>query len=327
MTRREFFRLSLAGAVAVAAGGLVSPTSAQELEAAESLVGLARADHLYLPGPVYAPAGIYPEGKHDWEVVAALVKNSAQAIGLESPWNLFRPVDRVAVMIDVAPPAIPIIFVEAVLDQLVQAGVQPDRLLLFAADERDLFNAGFSLRSQGPGVRCLGAESVGYRGGLSRIVLDRCDKIVNLACLRPHRQVGMTGTLFNCLNAVDAPRRFHLIQNPEEIGSVAHNRQMARRLVLHFLDCTHPFYQVPQDSEEKPRWEYRGMLCSRDPLAADAVGQQILEAKRAAVRGQPWPLEPRPDYLRQAAEKYQVGCADPEQIRLKTVGDQTNLLL
>lgn len=311
----------------MAAGHLLVPAWGQELEAEKSRVGLAREDHLYLPGPVYAPPGIYPEGKHDWEVVAALVKNSAQTIGLESPWNLFRPVDRVAVMIDVTSPAVPIILVEAVLDQLVQAGVQPDRLLLFAADERDLFNAGFSLRSEGPGVRCLGAESVGYRGGLSRIVLDMCDKIINLACLRPHHQVGMTGALFNCLNAVDAPRRFSLLQNPEEIGSVAQSRQMARRLVLHFLDCTHPFYQVPEGSEEKPKWEYRGMLCSRDPVAADVIGQQILEAKRTAVRGEPWPLEPSPDYLKQAAAKYHVGCADPEQIQLETIGDRTDLLL
>lgn len=295
-----------------------------------ALIGLARADHLYLPGPVYAPPGVYPEGKIDWEVIHALVRQSAETAGIPSPWkSLFEPTDRVGVMIDTTPPAVPMVTVDAVLEQLVRAGLSPDRLFIFSAEETGLFAAGFSLKSEGQGVKCYGADRMGYRGGLSRLVLDTCDKIVNLAVLRPSPVFGMTGCLHNYLNAVDHTTRAAIQAQPDTLGSVALNRQLQNRMVLHFLDCTHPFYApVGSPDTEVPRWEYRGLLCGKDAVAVDVVGQEILEAKRAALNdGQPDPLAPQPTYLRTATEKYRVGESARELIELTAVGDQTEILV
>jgi hypothetical protein len=297
---------------------------------APSVVGLARANHLYLPGPTYAPPEVYPEGKLDWDVISALIRDSATAAGIPAPWtSLFQPNNRVAVMIDTDDPPVPIITVEAVLDELVQAGVSPDHLFIFSSTETGLFAAGFSLRSEGPGVHCYGADAMGYRGGLSRLVLDDCDKIVNLAVLRPHRLLGMSGALANYLNAVDAPTRMAFLQAPDTLGSLGLNRQLASRVVLNFLDCTHPYFQVPTPGNEaQDKWEYRGMLCSRDAVAADAIGREILEDKRGDEKGGvPWPLEPPPTYLQAADDKYHLGEADPAQIKLVAVGDQADALV
>lgn len=293
-----------------------------------TLVGLARADHLYLPGPTYAPPGIYPFGKLDWDVVSALVEDSATAAGVPAPWTLFSPADHVAVMVDTADPPASLLLVEAVLEQIVDAGVAPDRIFVFSGEEAALFAAGFSLNGDGPGVRCYGADAMGYRGGTSRLVLDMCDKIVNLAALHPHPALGMTGALFNYLNALDPTKRMAVLQEPDTLGSVGRNRQLAGRVVLSFLDCTHPAYEAGDAATVlKSRWEYRGMLCSRDPVAADVMGRQILEAKRAQVKGEPWPLEPAASYLEAATARYRFGVTDRAQIRLVTVGDTTDLLL
>jgi hypothetical protein len=286
-----------------------------------AVVGLARADHLYLSGPTYAPPGIYPYGKLDWDVVSALVEDSATAAGLPTPWTLFKPTDRVAVMIDTADPPVPLITVEAVLEQLVRAGVSTDRIFLFSSEEAALFAAGFSLRSEGNGVRCYGADAMGYRGGTSRLVLDMCDKIINLAVVHPHATVGMAGALFNYLNALDPTKRIALLQQPDTLGSLGLNRQIASRVVLNYLDCTHPAYEAGDAATmARTRWEYRGMICSRDAVAADTIGREILEAKRAQVKGEAWPLEPAPGYLEAAMTRYRVGISDRTKIRLVTVG-------
>lgn len=339
MTRREFLRAGAWGAAALAAWRFAGPLLAQQPPVPQSRVGLARSDHLYLPGPVYAPPGVYPEGKLDWNVLDFLVRGSAEAAGFPSPWKLFDPTDRVGLMIDAAPPPLPLIMVEAVLEQLVQAGLAPPRLFIFSAKESDLFAAGFALGSEsGSGVRVYGADAVGYRGGISRMVLDQCDKLVSLGRLRLSRELGMTGALYNCLNAVDAPTRFGALAQPDTIGAVAARRVLANKLVLHLLDCTQPYYALEPPPEAggtegassppaRPRWDYRGMLCSQDPVALDQTARQILEAKRAAVKGEPWPLEPCPTYIEAAARLWKVGQADPTQIAVKAVGDRTELLI
>ena len=327
MTRRDFLRTTaLTAAVAWAGRRLVV---AEEAAGAGPpvVVGLARSEHLYLPYPILAPAGTYPEGKLDWDVVDALVKQSAAAAGLPSPWDLFEASDRVGVIVDVASPPVPLVLVDAVLDQLVRAGVAPERLIIFAAQETDLFAAGFSLRSDPGGVRCLGAQALGYRGGLSRIVLDMCDKLVSVAALRPHPRLGLAGALANYLQALDAPWRMRLLETPAELGSLLTRRALAERMVLHFVDCLQPRYALPTADDPPPMWEYRGLLCGRQPLALDLVGRQILEAQRAAVRGAPWPLEPPPDYLRVAAERYGALPIDPQAVQVRLAGTATDALL
>jgi hypothetical protein len=306
----------------------VGPLVAEEEDAALAQVGLARSDHLYLPGPVYAPPGVYPEGKIDWEVVSTLVPESARAAGLAVPWDLFAPRDRVAVMIDATPPAVPIILVEAVLTQLVEAGLPTSQLFIFSADERDLYAAGFSLRDSGPGVRSYGSDSVGFRGGISRLVLDQCDHIVSVSRLRPHPQLGMTGAVANYLNAVEPPWRHRVRENPEEeIVSVAKNVRLRQRMALHLVDCTHlPYALADETEEEDPRWLYRGLLCSTDPVAVDVVATQLLEAKRQEVRGCPWPLDPAPSYLEAAADNG-MGTFCREEIELTRWGDEEDVLL
>ncbi len=336
MTRREFLSAGAQGVLALAAWPLLGEALAQEAPARVP-VGLARSDHLYLPGPVYAPPGVYPEGKLDWQVVDFLVRNSLAAAGFSLPLPLFQPADRVAVMIDAAPPAVALIMVEAFLEQLVAAGVAPERIFIFSAKESELFAAGFSLGADsGSPVRVYGADALGYRGGYSRLLLDQCDKVVNVARLRPNAQLGMTGALFNCLNAVDAPTRFGVLAEPENLGSVLVRYVLAGKLVLHFLDCTHLDYALAPLSaggEEasaapaRPRWEYRGMLCSQDPVALDVVGARILEAKRAAVRGEPWPLEPPPTYVAAAARRWKLGQCDPDLLAVKLLGDPTDVLI
>jgi hypothetical protein len=343
MNRREFLGAGLQGAAALAAwgwGGLAlaaepaAGARADQSRSGPSLVGLARGDHLYLPGPVIAPPGVYPQGKLDWSVVETLVGGATAAAGVASPWRLFDPADRVGLMVDVADPPLDLGLVEAVLEQLVNAGLSPTQLFIFSGRESDLFAAGFALGSQsGSGVSVFGADALGYRDDFSRLLLDRCDKLVNFARLRPHAQLGMTGAVCNCLNAVEETTRFDLLAHPDDLGSLLARRALADLLVLHLLDATAPDYAVTTPSAPgapaatPARWEYRGLLCAHDPVALDTVGKEILEAKRAQIKGAPWPLDPAPTYLQAATSRWRVGQSDPAKIAVKAVGDRTDMLI
>ncbi len=294
-------------------------------------VAVARADHLYRPGLGVGQSAFYPGGRIDYRVIEQLIDRGVAALSGQSAqefWSrMFVPTQRVGLMIDVQNPPVPIVLVEAIIARLIGAGLRPENILIFAGDERDLFAAGFSLRQYRPGVKCYGAESMGYRGGISRIVLDMCDSIINVACLRPDSQIGMTGAVGNHLACVPHTRRVNLLSHPQQVASVAAEPIIRRRTRLHFLAALHPYYAVPTPDNPEPRWEYRGLLVSTDPVAADVIGKLILEAKRREAAGQPWPLEPAPAYLQAAYEDYYLGQCNPELITVALSGPQEDSLL
>ncbi len=294
-------------------------------------VGLARADHLYLPGPVFAPPGIYPEGKIDYEVIQDLIDRAVAAFSGQSSqqfWSqMFVPTDRVGLMIDVQQPPVPIVLVDAIIARLVATGLRAENILIFATDERDLFAAGFSLRRNRTGVKCYGAESAGYRHGISRIVLDMCDGIINVACLRPDEQVGMRGTIANHLSCVPHTRRLNLLSDPQQLPSAAAEPIVRQRTRLHLLAALHPYYALPTPQEPEPRWEYRGLLLSTDPVAVDVMGYRILAAKRNQQANETEPLDSIPEYLRVAGEQYCLGQCHPDLITVALSGPGEDSLL
>ncbi len=290
-------------------------------------VGVARTDHVYLPDSALVPKFIYPQGKIDYEVVTTLLRRAVTAwSGEEQPTDFwtqyFGPNDQVGLMIDVQEPPVPIIMVEAIIQQLVAARVKTGNILIFSGDERDLFAAGFSVQQDRPGVKCYGAASVGYRHGLSRILVDMCDKVINVAYLHPHAQLGMTGAVYNHLACVPPAAANQVVAQPCELASVAAQPLVRRRVVLHFLVALDPYYAVPTAADPPPRWEYAGLLLSSDPVALDTVGLEILTNKRREEGIEPAEPEVAGDYLQAACEEHFLGQSDPDLITVVTVGPE-----
>ena len=292
-----------------------------------AVVGQGRADHLYLPDSPLTAKFAYPEGKIDYKVVTTLLSRAVTAwSGEQEPEEFWRqhfgPNDRVGLMIDVQEPPIPIIVVEAIIEQLVLARVRTDDILIFSGDERDLFAAGFSLRHDRPGVKCYGAASVGYRHGLTRILADMCDKVINLAYLHPHSQLGMAGAIYNHLSCVPPADVKQVVCAPQQLASVAAQPLVRQKVIFHFLLALHPYYAVPSAADEHPRWEYAGLLLSSDPVALDTVGLDILTAKRREVGLEPAEPEAVRDYLQAACDEHFLGQSNPDQITVVTIGPE-----
>ena len=177
----------------------------------------------------------------------------------------------------------------------------------------------------------MGSDSEGFRGGLSRIVLDYSTVIINVARLRADRTLGMTGCIVNYLAAVPEPERLRLLADPVQLPRAAAHPLLRRNTRLHILEAYQP---IIQDTGEEfpPTWEYRGLLMSSDPVATDLVGMRILRAKLALSEPPAETEYAAPDaalaYLQAAgSHRFRAGQADPDKITLKVIGTTSDILI
>ncbi|MFW5868186.1 MAG: hypothetical protein ACOCX2_10245, partial [Armatimonadota bacterium] len=211
-------------------------------------MAVARAESIMtLEGPLN-PQWLYPEGRIDYGVIEWLLENAvAHSVGMtdvDDAWDvLLSPGDRVGILVDVEgiQPHDPIL--EALIRQIMDRGVLMRNITIFAGEESALFRAGYDISGRTPGVRVMASDDQGYRGGLTRIVLQQCTKIVNLSRLRVHPQIGMYGALANCLAAVPYVDRERMLRNPEQLPEAAAKATMKRKVVLPILDALSPGFQ------------------------------------------------------------------------------------
>ncbi|MCD6361754.1 MAG: DUF362 domain-containing protein [Armatimonadetes bacterium] len=290
-----------------------------------SCVCVARAEKILLPQSALAPSFAYPEGKLDYNVVAKLVDDAVMSLtgesGVREAWcGLFSPTDRVGIQLDVNPLPVHRTLLEAVTLRLIACGVPQSNIVIYSGEEVALFQAGFDL-SETPGrIRVMGADAQGFRKGLSRIVLDHCTVIINLARLRVDPRVGMSGALTNCLSSVPYEERERLLRTPEELPAAAARASLKVKTRLHIVDALQPALATADNQLGFVTWLYRGVMVSRDPVALDAVGRRILLDRLREDNPDVEALSPPVVYLQPAHDRYHLGTADPDAIELREFG-------
>lgn len=300
--------------VAAARAGLCAPALP-----AGSTVAVVRAERVLVPEGIRAPAFLYPEGRVEFGVVERLLDHAVMATfgkdqGREAWRALISPGDRVGIQIDVEG----IEAHDAVLDCLVRrisdAGVPLRNIIIYGGEESELFRAGFDLSGRAPGARVMASDALGYRGGLSRVVLDHCTKIINLARLRVHPELGMHGALATCLQSVPYPERTRLMREPERLPEAAANSALRRMIALHVLDALFPILQYPPEGGDPRTWQFGGVLASTDPVALDVIGRQVLLGRLREEQPGLEDLNPPVTYLQPATDTYRLGNCDPAVI-------------
>ena len=83
----------------------------------------------------------------------------------------------------------------------------------------------------------------------------------------------------------------------------------------------------PHHFDRKYVWRYNGLLVSQDPVAVDAVGIRILEAKRRLYFGEERPLAPIAKHVRYADTRHGVGISDLKRIDLVAVGWKPDIII
>ena len=170
--------------------------------------------------------------------------------------------------------------------------------------------------------------SIGDRGVLKDPVFRKTTALINVRPLRTHHWSGVGSLIKNYVMFTASPWEWHddscadlagLWDLPEVRGKTRLNILVMLTPLFHGKGAHH--YQAEYT------WEYGGLIFGTDPVAVDATGVRIMEAKRKAYFGKDEPFAVSPGHIRVAEEKYHLGVADPDRIEIKKIGWMEDVLI
>jgi hypothetical protein len=244
-----------------------------------------------------------PAGQPDPEILHEMLNQAVAALFEEDSATAWRhivsPSDVVGIKSNVwqylpTPPALE----EAIRREVVRAGVKPENV---AVDDR--------------GVR-------------SNPVFKRTTAIINTRPLRTHDWAGLGTSLKNLIMFVPRPQDYHG-DDCASLGAIWHLPLLEGKVRLNVLVMLTPQFHStgPHSFSPKHVWPYYGLIVGIDPVAVDATGARIIEAKRWLFFGDDRPISPPPHHIEIAGERYGLGVSNPDQIDLVRLGWMENALI
>jgi hypothetical protein len=166
------------------------------------------------------------------------------------------------------------------------------------------------------------------RGVLRNSLFQKATVLINARPARTHHWSGMGGCIKNMIMFVPDPSAYHgdSCADLAKIWSLPLVKDKVKLNVLLLL--TPLFHGIgPHHYSEEYVWPYRGILLSQDPVAVDATGVRVLQAKRRQYFGEERPLQPPAHHIALADTRHHLGVSDPEQIELVKLGWQEDILI
>lgn len=170
--------------------------------------------------------------------------------------------------------------------------------------------------------------SVDDRGVLRNPVFQEATALINVRPMRSHHWSGVGSLLKNYIMFSDNPPSWH----DDSCANLAGLWQMPivrDKTRLNILVMLTPLFHSkgPHNYNKAFVWNYGGLLIGTDPVAVDATGLRIIEAKRQAFFGEHQPLPVSPKHIQIAQTKYGLGVADPERIEVIKLGWEEDVLI
>ena len=218
------------------------------------------------------------------------------------------------------------VLVEAVCERLQQAGIPAKDILVFDRLSSDLESAGFRIADRAGRVRTMGNDLLGYENELavygsagsliSQAVTRVCDAVVNLPVLKDHGIAGVTMALKNMFGAIHNPNKYHVDVGDPYVADVYMLPPFRRKVRVAICDAITAQYEGGPSYMPQWTWPAGTLIASRDPVALDHTGWQIIEKKRAEVGLKSLAdMKRKPAYIATAADAaHRLGTNDPRQI-------------
>jgi hypothetical protein len=170
--------------------------------------------------------------------------------------------------------------------------------------------------------------SIDDRGILRNPVFQKSTALINTRPMRTHYWSGVGSLLKNYIMFVEKPSDYH----PDSCADLAtiwklpHVNGKTRLNVLVML--TPLFHSVgPHGFSPEYQWRYNGLIVGVDPVAVDAVGLRIIEAKRKEFFKEDRPLDPPAKHIELADTRHHLGTVDMKKIDLIKLGWKEGLLI
>ena len=219
-----------------------------------------------------------------------------------------------------------VLLVEAICERLQQAGIAAENIIVWDRLNSDLESAGFRIATAGHRVRCVGNDDAGYEDELAiygnagscvaKTLTRSCDVVINLPVLKDHGIAGVTMALKNLFGAIHKPNKYLSNAGDPYIADFNMLAPIRQKVRLTICDATTAQYEGGPSFMPQWSWAYNGLLASRDPVALDYTGWQIIERKRAENGMKSLQALGRaPAYIATAADAHhRLGTNDPNLI-------------
>jgi hypothetical protein len=173
-----------------------------------------------------------------------------------------------------------------------------------------------------------GDVAIDDRGVLRNPVFQRATALVNARPFRTHHWSGVGSLIKNYIMFVPSPPAYHgdTCADLAKLWDLPLVKGKTRLNVL--VMFTPLFHGVgPHHYSKEYTWEYKGLIVSRDPVAADVTGLRILQAKRREYFGDDRPLQMTPHHVFLADTRHHLGVSDVNRIELVKLGWEDGALI
>lgn len=159
--------------------------------------------------------------------------------------------------------------------------------------------------------------SIKDRGVLKDPVFQKSTALINSRPMRTHYWSGVGSLIKNYIMFVEKPSDWHddSCADLAAIWKLPIVKDKTRLNILVML--TPQFHNVgPHGYSKEYVWNYYGLIVGIDPVACDAVGLKIIEAKRKEYFGDDRPLNPPAKHIELADTRHHLGNAQMSKIDL-----------
>ena len=152
-------------------------------------------------------------------------------------------------------------------------------------------------------------------------IFQKATALINARPMRTHHWSGVGSLIKNYIMFVNNPSSYHP-DSCADLATIWNLPLVKGKTRLNVLVMFTPLFHGigPHDFNPQYTWPYKGLLVGFDPVAVDATGVRILQAKRKAYFGEDRPLNPPPKHVFLADTRHHLGTADPEKIELIKLG-------
>ena len=166
------------------------------------------------------------------------------------------------------------------------------------------------------------------RGVLNNPIFLNATALVNVRPLRTHHWAGVGTCLKNYIQFVPNRPDYHE-EGCSPLGKIWTYPIVKGKTRLNILSVLTPqFYGRGANFFDKRYvWPYRGLILGTDPVAVDAIGAHLLQAKRIASFGEDKALDVPPIHIMAADKKYHLGVSDLRRIQLVKLGWMEEVLI
>jgi len=154
----------------------------------------------------------------------------------------------------------------------------------------------------------------------------KCDSLIALPALKAHWLTGIGTVMKLYIMYSGSPSSYHK-GNSSKLGEIWNLPFVKGKTKLVLVDSLYPLCDKGPQPDPRYQWPYNGMIAGTDPIAVETVCLNIINEKRKAIRGEPWPLSPPPICIEAADKVYGLGTSRMEQINIEHYGWEHELLL